>query len=391
VNEARELLPARYRLIGATVVDPVCLRARTSSINVENDRIVRNCTAEFTEVNAGNLFVLPGLINMHVHLVPSLNDGRALTDEILTGCRSTLADALRSGVTTVRDVGGDLAVLLALRIGQISGAFCGSRVVLGGPALCAPAGHGMHGGHGIAAANAKNVVTIVQALAGAGVDHIKLVTSGARGAVQLQPDVLVAAVAAARESNLPVAVHAHFQAKQLATSVNAQVTSIEHGFLLHRTPHLLDRMAATGIFLCPTLRVIEAIREDPFWYGQNLIPGAWPDALNTVTAAHAAGVQLLAGTDSGVFGVHPGELWREISLLGQLCGSRWAGLQAATCTAGIAMGRNDLGNFHSGAVADFVLLRRDPVVDDVDDDDVVAVIQNGRLVAGTLSPLRTDP
>jgi imidazolonepropionase-like amidohydrolase len=389
VSANRESLPAHYRLTGATIVDPVTLRATTGPVSVENDRIVSDCTAEFTEVNVGNLFVLPGLIDMHVHLVPSLVGGRALTDEILTGCRSTLADALHSGVTTVRDVGGDLAVLLALRVGQVSGAFCGSKVVLGGPALCAPAGHGMHGGHGIAAANAKDAVSIVQALAGAGVDHIKLVTSGARGAVQLRPDVLVAAVAAARESNLPVAVHAHFQAKQLAASVNAGVTSIEHGFLLHRTPHLLDRMAASGMFLCPTLRVIEAIREDPLWYGQSLIPGAWPDALNTVTAARAAGVQLLAGTDSGVFGVHPGELWREISLLGQLCGSRWVGLRAATCTAGLAIGRNDLGTLSSGAVADFVLLRRDPVVDDVDNDDVVAVIQNGRLATGTLSYPRT--
>lgn len=387
-----DALPPRYRLTGVTIIDPAAHYAAPGSLTVMDGRIVLNHATEspeLAELRADDLFVLPGLIDMHVHLVPSLAGGRGLTDEILACCRSTLGDALRAGITSVRDVGGELAVLLTLRAGQVAGRFDGSRVFLAGPALCAPGGHGMHSGHGIAIGSTQDAASVVHALAGARVDHIKLVTSGARGEVQLPPDVLRAAVTAAREQCLPVAVHAHFQADQLTASVNAGVTSIEHGFLLHRTPELLHRMATSAIFLCPTLRVIESIRANPQWYGQRLIPAAWPDALSTVTAARAAGVQLLAGTDSGVYGVRPGDLWREITLLAQRCGSRWDALRAATCSAGRALGRDDLGNLRAGAVADFLLLRRDPLAQDIDAHDVAAVVQAGRLVAGALRPERT--
>ena len=386
------VLPPRYRLTGGTIVDPAAHCAAQGSLTILDGRIAPDHVAEsseLVELKVDDLFVLPGLIDMHVHLVPSLAGGRALADEILAGCRSALGDALRAGVTSVRDVGGELTVLLTLRAEQLSGGFDGSRVFLAGPALCAPGGHGMHSGHGIAIGSTEDAVSVVHALSGARVDHIKLVTSGARGEVQLPPDLLRAAVTAAHERHLPVAVHAHLQADQLTASVRAGVTSIEHGFLLHRTPRLLDRMAKNGIFLCPTLRVIESIRADPLWYRQRLIPAAWPDALSTVTVARAAGVQLLAGTDSGVYGVRPGDLWREITLLAECCGSRWDGLRAATCSAGRALERDDLGHLGAGAVADLLLLRRDPVAQDIDARDVVAVVQTGRLAAGALPPVRS--
>lgn len=162
--------------------------------------------------------------------------------------------------------------------------------------------------------------------------------------------------------------------------------SIEHGFLLHSEPHLLQTMAETGMNLCPTLRVIESIRAHPRRYGQRLIPEAWHDARRTVELAQAEGVSLLAGTDSGVFGVRPSDVWREVTLIADACGSRWSGLQAATCNAGRALGRGDIGHLGAGALADVCLVRRDPVTAAVDAGDVVAVIQAGRLVAGALPP-----
>lgn len=383
-----DLGPERYTLCGATVVEPSTREATSRTLSVVDGRIASPSQAGYPglpEFRFDGMFVLPGLVDMHVHLVPSLGAGRAVDDEILCGCRSTLADAVRAGVTSIRDVGGDLVALLTLRGDQAAGRFVGSRVFLAGPALCAPGGHGMHSGHGIAVNSGADAAAVVRALAGAGVDHVKLVTSGARGTIQMPADVLRAGVAEARALNLPVAVHAHFQENQLSASIDAGVRSIEHGFLLHRRPDLLDRMAASGTFLCPTLRVVESIHSNPA-YGQRIISAAWPDAGRTVAAAAAAGVSLLAGTDSGVYGVRPDHLWREITLLAQHCGSRWEALRAATYLAGKALNRDDLGHLGTGAVADLVLLRRDPVRHDVGVRDVVAVVQNGRLVSGSFNP-----
>ncbi|MGH3328111.1 MAG: amidohydrolase family protein [Streptomycetales bacterium] len=277
-------------------------------------------------------------------------------------------------------MGGDLLTLLALRREQPAG----GRLFLRGPALTAPGGHGMHSGHGFPVATPADAAAAVLALAAVGANHVKVVTSGARGEVQLDPAVLRAAVAAARMRGLPVAAHAHFQPEQLTAAVDAEVTSIEHGFLLHEVPGLLAQMARDGLFLCPTMRVVESIRAEPGWFGQRLIPQAWPDVQRSVRVAPAAGVALLAGTDSGVYSVTPADVWREVTLLANECGSRWEGLRAATCTAARALGRPDLGSVAPGATADVVFVRRDPVTEAIDAHDVVAVLQAGRVVAGSL-------
>lgn len=381
-----EHLPDSYRLTGGTVVDPARRSVSVVDVTVAGDQIAPADDADEGEnvIPVRGLFLLPGLIDMHVHLVPSLADGRGISDEVLNSCKATLNEALDAGITSVRDLGGDFATLLTLRAAQEAGTLRGSRVFVGGPAICPPGGHGMHSGHGIAIAEPDDAHNVVEGLAQAGADHVKLITSGARGQVQLRPDVMRSAVVAARTRELPVAVHAHFQRNQLATAIHARVRSIEHGFLLHTQPTLLSEMAATGIYLCPTLRVIESIRSHPEWYGQLLIPAAWPDATQTVQAARQEGIELLTGTDSGVYGVRPADVWREITLIARCVDSRWDGLRAATWLASRALGRYDLGRLDEGAQADIVVLTRNPLTTEVDERDVAAVIQSGRLVTGSL-------
>lgn len=141
-------------------------------------------------------------------------------------------------------------------------------------------------------------------------------------------------------------------------------------------------MAAGSTFMCPTLRVVAAVREHPTHFGQRLVPAAWDDALESVRAAHAAGVAIVAGTDAGIFGVRIADLWRELSLIAQQTGSRWEGLRAATCVAAAAIGIPDLGSVRAGARADLVVLRSDPVAKETSADDVVAVMRDGRWLHG---------
>jgi len=359
-----------YDLVGGVVVDPATCTATARDLHVRDGRFAsRAGQAALTATSARGLYILPGLVEMHAHVVPTLVGGRHISDAVLEPTREKLRQGLRAGVTTFRDLGGPLAELLALR-SSLEG---GPRLLVAGPVLTAPGGHGMHSGHGIATASPDDARAIVSTLHTAGVDHLKIVTSGARGQNQLGVDTFDSIVEAAEEFGLAVAVHAHFQLDWLRRSADAGVRSIEHGFLLHQDPRIIDVMVQNGVALCPTLRVVEAIREDPGWYGQELIPGAWPDALASVAHAARSGARLVAGTDYGVYGVGISDVWREIDLIAKAAGSRWMGLQAATSAAADVLGRPDLGSFADGASADFVVVDADPLTTALTADNVVAV------------------
>lgn len=231
---------------------------------------------------------------------------------------------------------------------------------------------------------------VVHSLASAGIDHVKVVTSGARERNPLPPEVLEAIISAARNHDLPVAAHAHFQLDQLCRCIDLRVDSIEQGFLLHEVKGGLDDMAINGVALCPTLRVIESIRSADDWYGQRVIPGVWWDALESTRGAANAGMYLLAGTDSGVFEVSPLDVWREIDLISAASSSRWTELQSATSTAARYLRHADLGTLQKGATADLVLVNANPLEADVGPNDIRAVLQASRFVAGDRVGIRYD-
>lgn len=357
-------------LVGGTVVDPATRTVTLRDLHVRDGRFAASTAAAApAAASARGLYVLPGLVDMHAHVVPTLVGGRHISDAVLEPTRQKLRQGLRAGVTTFRDLGGPLAELLALR-SSLEG---GPRLLVAGPVLTAPGGHGMHSGHGIATASPDDAKVIVSTMHAAGVDHVKVVTSGARGQNPLGVDTFDSIVEAASELGLPVAVHTHFQLDWLRRSADAGVRTIEHGFMLHRDPRIIDLMVQNGVALCPTLRVVESIREEPGWYGQELIPAAWPDALASVDHAARSGVRLVAGTDYGVYGVGISDVWREIDLIAKAVGSRWIGLQAATSAAAEVLGRPDLGSFADGASADFVVVDADPLRTALTADNVVAV------------------
>lgn len=375
-----------FTITDATLVDPSTRQVARRALSVVDGRISyrKRCPRAFT---GHGLFVAPGLIDMHVHLVPSRESGNHMADDLLGICRARLRSALESGVTTLRDLGGPLEILLPLRRAQAEGTVAGSRLRIAGPAISVPHGHGVHSGHGVAIATPVDARNVVSSLAEISVDYIKIITSGARGAVQMPAEVMRVVADTANARGLPIAVHAHFQPNQLEESIRLGVTTLEHGFMLHEHPHLLDQMASDNVFLCPTLRVIEAIREDDNWCGQRLIPNAFGDAKKTTARAFNTGVNLIAGTDAGVYGAEFGDVWREIGLIGE-CTTRWEGLRAVTTNAAIALGMPELGNLEEGTLADLVVLDRNPLRDDVDRHNIVAVIQEGAIAAGSMPETR---
>lgn len=123
---------------------------RPDGLVVVGGRVAENDIVHLVDVDVTGLFVLPGLIDMHVHLVPDIDATRVATESGLAAVIDRLSTALAGGVTTVRDVGGDLLTLLAARRAQAEGAVLGSRLLMAWPALTVPRGHGTHSGHGLA-------------------------------------------------------------------------------------------------------------------------------------------------------------------------------------------------------------------------------------------------
>ena len=110
------------------------------------------------------------------------------------------------------------------------------------------------------------------------------------------------------------------------------------------------------------------------------IGAALPEMIAFVGELHAAGVPLLAGTDTVNPWVVPGaSLHEEIGLLSAAGLSAEQGLACATSHAASALGRDDLGRIEAGCLADFVLLRGDPTVDLARLDCIEAVVAGGRL------------
>jgi imidazolonepropionase-like amidohydrolase len=366
-----------------TIVDPEEMTCKPGELRIQRGLFASRSARHSETLEGSGLFALPGLIDAHVHIVPFPGSPGVPSSRVLASAVRSLRNALKAGVTTVRDLGCDLSIALAARSIASSGSAC-SRLLIAGPMLSIPDGHGTGSCHGLGLSDQAEGIAMTGALATAGVDFIKVVSSGANGRHQMSRDLMQVVIAEARARGLCVAVHAHLQTDQIAAAVELGARTIEHGFLLHALPATIERMRADDVSLCPTLRVVEAMREDPTWRGQRLVPAAWDDALTSVRVAAEAGVRLIVGTDAGVFGVGFDAAWREITLVSTETGSRWQGLRAATCSAAAALRLSDLGSFRPGARADAVFLRRNPADQVVTSADVVAVMRDGRIVHGVL-------
>jgi imidazolonepropionase-like amidohydrolase len=312
---------------------------------------------------------LAGLFNVHVHL--AFDASREMlarfsaSDDLLDGARSRLASMLRSGVTTVRDL-GDRGNLGAAVRRSFEGA-AAPRLLVSGPPITVPGGH-CHFFGGEAASDA-DIRCLIDANAAAGADVIKVMASGGQitegGAdmweSQFNTRQLSLIVAHAASHGLPVAAHAH-GADAIEAAVEAGVSTVEHCSFMtgprsfDRREAVAKRMAAEGISACSTSSrnwrmIVERLGEELGLAMYGRLP--WLEE---------QGVRLLAGTDAGlagsVFDDPPGAL----ELYEWLGFSRRRILEIATEDSAAGLGLASVtGRLEPGLAADVLVVEGDPL------------------------------
>lgn len=350
-------------------------------------------------------FVLPGLIDAHVHVTGELGPEQKMLEVTRSDAAATLHSlpflrrTLDAGFTTVRDVGGVPEVVFALRDAVEAGVVDGPRIVAAGASIAATGGHGdVHGfreeildlwADSSICDGAADCRRAVRAQVKRGADVIKVTATGgvlsetAAGTdQQLFDDELAAIVETAHSLGRKVAAHAHGK-DGIDAALRAGVDSIEHGtysgdssFALYKegdaylVPTLLAgatvlAMAETAEFMAP------AVREKARRVGREM--------KNTVGRAHAAGVAIAFGTDSGVS--RHGDNGREFVLLVESGLTPMEAIETATVHAARLLGQEDeIGTIEPGKRADLVAVAGDPLADVAALLDVAAVVQGGRLV-----------
>lgn len=382
-----------------------------SAIVVAGDRIdsigAAPATGGTTRLDLANAFVIPGLIDLHTHLLLHPYDEAPWNDQVLKeslefrtvrGVAAARA-TLEAGFTTIRDLGTEGAGFadVGLRDAVRARIVPGPRILAATKALVTTGGYGPLGydprwdvPRGAQVADgADGVRRAVREQVAAGADWIKAYAdyrraAGAAATPTFTEAELAAIVDEARSARLPVAAHATTD-EGIARAVRAGVKTIEHGY--DASDATLDLMAARGTILCPTIAAVEATARQAGWKPGDPEPGRLTAAKRLVARARQRGVTVACGSDAGVF-AH-GANAREIELLAAAGLAPADALRSATAIAAAAIGREkDLGRLSPGFLADLVVLRSDPLADPNAIRGVVLVVQEGRVVFDSLGASR---
>jgi len=349
---------------------------------------------------------LPGWADLHVHL-----DGESSAQSYSEGFRLDPVDyayrsigyaekTLMAGFTTVRDLGGEVALHLRDAINQ--GLVSGPRIFAAGTMVVTTGGHadptnGLNSrlNHVLGAPGpTEGVINSVDDARQAvrqrykeGSDLIKITATGgvlsyARSgdAPLFTYDEIRSVVDTAKDYGYTVAAHAH-GAEGMKRAVEAGVTSIEHG--THMTPEIMRLMREKGTWFVPT------IYAGKFVEGKSKVPGYFPEIVRPKAAtigplmqktagdAYRAGVKIAFGTDQGV-GPH-GDNAREFLYMVEAGIPAAYSLQAATIHAASVLGLDDMGILEPGKRADIIAVPGNPVDDINLVLDVRFVMKEGRV------------
>jgi imidazolonepropionase-like amidohydrolase len=349
-------------------------------------------------------FVLPGLMDMHVHLLGEIDlnsnaDMLTVTPSIeaLRGAKYAKA-TLMAGFTTVRDLGGTPEAIFALRDAIALGDVPGPRVFATGSYLSATGGHGDMVGFSADLMEFWLPDTVCDGpyecrkatrhAVKIGADWIKLIATGgvlsdvATGTdQQLTDDELKEIVDTAHALGRKVAAHAH-GVDGIVAALRAGVDSIDHGsFTDAQAIRLFEK---TGAYLVPTLlpgHVIPDMMDANPYFTEAIkekVRSVSAAANSNFARSYRAGVNIAFGTDSGVS--KHGENAREFALMVEAGMTPMDAIVSATiATAALLNISDESGTIESGKLADIIAVSGDPLEDISVLETVDVVIRAGSI------------
>jgi imidazolonepropionase-like amidohydrolase len=383
----------------------VSIAVRDGKITAVTDGYGRPRGGE-TVLDLRSYTVMPGLMDMHTHLT-SQNSPQAYSEGFFMNpadfaLRSSLyaRRTLLAGFTTVRDLGDDDGVSIALRDAIAKGWVVGPRVFTSTSSIATTGGHGdptnglnheliRHlGSDGDVINSPEEARRAVRERYKQGADLIKITATGGVLSLagsgqnpQFVTEEIEAVVATARDYGFTVAVHAH-GTEGMKRAVEAGVDSIEHG--TYMTDEIMQLMKKRGTYYVPTISAGKwvAIKAAEEGYFPDVVrPKAaaiGPLIAETFARAHRAGVKIAFGTDSGV-SAH-GENAREFVYMVEGGMTPLAAIQAATVEAAKLLRVHErLGSIEPGKIADIIAVRGDPLQRIEVMLDVPFVMKDGRV------------
>ena len=340
--------------------------------------------------------LLPGLIDLHTHVLLRPYDERAWDDQVLRDHQAlrvaravpALARTLAAGFTTIRDLGtegageADVGLRRAIEEGAIPGPrlFAVTRAIVArglyGPSGFVPECCVLQGAQEVD--GPESIYRAVREQIARGADWIKVYADSRHGPGGIsRPSFshadLALIVRIAADSGLRVAAHAN-TAEGMVRAARAGVATIEHGN--EGTLEVFSILAEHEVAYVPTIAAYEAIYR---YRGLAADDPAYAQKRRSFAAARESGVTIANGSDIGVF--PHGENARELELLVDNGLSATEALIAATSTAAQVLRRDDLGVIRAGATADLVALDGDPTTDIAALRRVRSVWKAGSVVA----------
>ena len=389
-------------------------------ILVENERITELLPAEeagkrnlkasgYEEIDLQGKYILPGLINMHVHLAGNgkpqkkQRDNEALVKKIMSnGLTKAIAynmvcgfakDELYSGVTTIRTVGGLGDFDTRLRDDIAAGKKPGPRILAANEGISVPGGH-MAGSVAIAADSVEEALQHLETSKTQKVDLVKLMITGGvldakekgvPGELKMAPEMVKVVCDKAHTMGYMVAAHVESPEGVKAALKNG-VDSIEHG--AKADEEMISLFKEHNAFLCTTLspalpyalfdRFITNASEVEQFNGNVVFEGI----IDCAKAAIANDIPVVLGNDVGCPWITQDDFWRELYYFHKYVGvSNAFALYTATCRGAEMAGIGDItGTLEPGKCADMIVVEKNPLEDLRVLRNVDMVIVQGKVI-----------
>lgn len=389
-------------------------------ILVENERITEILPAEeagkrnlkasgYEEIDLQGKYILPGLINMHVHLAGNgkpqkkQRDNEALVKKIMSnGLAKAIAynmvcgfakDELYSGVTTIRTVGGLGDFDTRLRDDIVAGKKPGPRILAANEGISVPGGH-MAGSVAIAAGSIEEALQHLEIAKAQKVDLVKLMITGGvldakekgvPGELKMAPEMVKAVCDKAHAMGYKVAAHVE-SPKGVKVALQNGVDSIEHG--AKADEEMIALFKEHNAFLCTTLspalpyalfdRSITNASEVEQFNGNVVFEGI----IDCAKAAIANDIPVVLGNDVGCPWITQYDFWRELYYFHKYVGvSNTFALYTATCRGAEMAGIGDItGTLEPGKCADMIVVEKNPLEDIRALRNVDMVVSQGKVL-----------